>query len=206
MAEAVVKVVASRYRSRVTAERVHELLERLANLLRAEERQLGKQLGLQPVQMQALAYLARANRYSDSPNAVADYLGLTKGTVSQTLAVLQQRQLVAASDDAADGRRVHLKPTAKGRRALSMLPPAVLRKALGEGGDAAALADSLEQVLVAIQRGRSGRTFGVCHSCRHFRGGPDGSHCGLTGEPLATEQTGRLCREHEPVVAGQRSG
>lgn len=202
MATVVVKVVASRYRSRVTAERVNELLERLANLLRAEERQLGKQLGLQPVQLQALAYLARANRYSDSPVAVADYLGLTKGTVSQTLAVLQQRQLVVASDDPADGRRVHLKPTAKGRRAVAMLPPAVLRAALGDGNEAQVLARSLEQVLVAIQRGRGGRTFGVCRTCRHFRGGSDGGHCGLTGEALAADQTERLCREHEPVVTG----
>lgn len=193
----VVKVVASRYRSPVTAERVHELLERLANLLRAEERLVGKQLGLQPVQLQALQYLARANRYSDSPNAVADYLGLTKGTVSQTLAVLQQRGLLQASDDPDDGRRVHLKPTAKGRRALQQLPPPVLGEALAVHGAAGELAARLEQLLVAIQRGRGGRTFGVCHTCRHFRSGAGGSQCGLTGEPLATEQTERLCREHE---------
>lgn len=203
MHRAVSKTKKTRYRSEVTIERAHELLERLANLLRAEERAVGQELGLQPVHLQALAYLARANRYSDSPIAVADWLGLTKGTVSQTLKVLQERGFVQASNDATDARRVRLRPTAKGRRALGRLPPAVLQEALGDE-DAGDIVASLEHLLVAIQRSRGGRAFGVCHTCRHFRSDDDGFRCGLTGEPLPAEQTERLCREHEPAGGGHR--
>lgn len=198
------KAAGTGYVAEVTVDRVYELLERLANLLRAEERSVGQQLGLQPVHLQALAYLARANRYSDSPNAVADWLGLTKGTVSQTLKVLLDRDLVQTNGDATDARRVHLRPTAKGRRALGRLPPAVLREALGDDDAADDLAASLERLLLAIQRSRGGRTFGVCRTCRHFRRDDDGFRCGLTMEPLSAEQTGRLCREHEPGGAGRR--
>ena len=41
--------------------------------------------GLNPAQWEALRYLARANRFSRPPAGLADYLGSTRGTVSQTL-------------------------------------------------------------------------------------------------------------------------
>jgi DNA-binding MarR family transcriptional regulator len=181
----------------VSADRLHELLERLGNLLRAEARGTGGDPGLQPVQAQALAYLARCNRYSDSPAAVAEFLGLTKGTVSQTLAVLQQRGLVTTTDDPDDGRRVHLRLTAKGRRAVDRLASPPFAAAVAAVPRVADLVEQLEHLLVALQRARGGRTFGVCRTCRHFRTTGEGAQCGLTGEALAAEQTTRICREHE---------
>ena len=96
------------------AERAHELIERMANLLRAEARRVDGQL--QPVHLQALAYLARCNRYSDTAGALTEYLGLTKGTVSQTLNVLEREGLIAREEDPADRRRVRLRLTPAGRR------------------------------------------------------------------------------------------
>ncbi len=62
---------------------------------------------LQPVQLSALHYLARCNRYSDTPLGVTEYLGLTKGTVSQSLKVLEGRGLISKLPDARDRRSVH---------------------------------------------------------------------------------------------------
>lgn len=179
-------------------ERAHELIERLASVLRAEARSDG---GLQPVHLQALTYLARCNRYSDTPGALTEYLGLTKGTVSQTLNVLEREELIAREEDAADRRRVRLALTPAGRaRVRAAAPPPVLREALAalEGERAERLARELEDLLRALQRVRGGRTFGVCGTCRHFapQGGGRG-RCGLTGEPLSERDAGKLCREHE---------
>ena len=57
------------------------LIERLGRLLQTEE----QETGLNPAQWQALRFLGRANRFSRTPATVADYLGSTRGTVSQTL-------------------------------------------------------------------------------------------------------------------------
>src|ERR1700674_5335522 len=70
-----------------------ELVERLGNLMRTELRKSGGDEALQPVHLQALIYLSKANRYSNTPQALAEYLGLTKGTVSQTLLLLDPRGL-----------------------------------------------------------------------------------------------------------------
>src|SRR5690554_832212 len=98
--------------------RALELIERLAHLLHAETRRIAAAHGLAPVHVEALGYLARCNRYSDTPGAVTEYLGLTKGTVSQTLALLESRGLVRKRPDSRDGRRVHLELTGSGRRLL----------------------------------------------------------------------------------------
>ena len=64
-------------------------VERLSELLKVDSRQAGVEQGLQPVQVEVLHYLSICNKYSDTPMAVTEYLGLTKGTVSQTLKVLE---------------------------------------------------------------------------------------------------------------------
>ena len=49
-----------------------ELVERLGNLMRSELRKAGSDESLQPVHLQAMIYLARANRYSNTPQALAE--------------------------------------------------------------------------------------------------------------------------------------
>ena len=64
--------------------RIADLIDRVS---RAVQR-LQYTGGLNPAQWVALRYIAQANRYSRSPSAVAEYLGTTKGTASQTLKAL----------------------------------------------------------------------------------------------------------------------
>ena len=63
------------------------MLERLARLMRVAEHDGD----LNPAQWEALRYLARANRFSNSPAALTRYLGATKGTISQTLMALDRK-------------------------------------------------------------------------------------------------------------------
>jgi DNA-binding MarR family transcriptional regulator len=185
----------------VTAAGLAEVLERLCTLMRTEARLRGLPHGLQPVQVEALIYLERCNRYSDTPQAVTEYLGLTKGTVSQTLQVLESRGLIVKTGDARDRRRVHLALTAAGRRLsrrLAASPPleSALRAISSEEGQ---LTDGLRRLLAQMQRSAGHRTFGACHSCRHFLKEDVGFRCGLTGEALTRTDSLRICREHEPA-------
>lgn len=180
-------------------DRAFELLERISTLLRTGARAAGQPHGLQPVHLQALRYLGRCNRYSDSPAAVTEYLGLTKGTVSQTLNVLEERGLVEKSSDPDDGRRVHLRLTAQGRKLLraAATPAALLSAGAALApGDRARLEAGLEALLRALQVENGGQPFGLCRTCRHFQVEPGGARCGLTREPLSERDAGLLCREH----------
>jgi len=177
--------------------RVAELLERIGNLLRWLQRESAVRHGLQPVHLSALGYLARANRYSDTPAAVTEYLGVTKGTASQTLLLLERKGLLERSPDEGDRRVVRLALTPAGRRiAAESSPPAALAAAL-EQLDVQHLEETLGGLLAGLQRANGLRTFGVCHTCRHFLQSGSGSRCGLTGEPLSKDDSSRICREHE---------
>lgn len=67
------------------------LLERLGALIQQSLRDDAARHGLLPIHLQILAYLDRANRYSNLPIAVAQYFGITRGTVSQSLQLLSGR-------------------------------------------------------------------------------------------------------------------
>jgi MarR family transcriptional regulator, negative regulator of the multidrug operon emrRAB len=183
------------------ATRLIELLERLGNLLRTERRTAAHTAGLQPVHFQALAYLARCNRYSNTPAAVTAWLGTTKGTASQSLGVLERGGLIRRRPDAKDRRVTRLALTRKGEHLLERLLPLPEWRECTRRLDADATrmaADALEALLRERQALHGGRSFGACHSCRHFRHeGEKRYRCGLTGEPLQQAEITLLCQEHE---------
>lgn len=174
------------------------LIDRLARLARDG----GPAGGLNPAQWQAMRYLGRANRFSRSPAAVADYLGSTRGTVSQTLISLEQKGYVSRQASPRDKRSLMLELTGRGRRLLQQDPLLVLAGdiAAATGRDAADLAGRLRGVLGAALVRNGGRAFGVCRTCRHFRasGDPRQPHrCSLLDEPLSDADSGQICVEQE---------
>ncbi len=176
------------------------LFERLAALIHQSVRDDAARHGLLPIHLQVLAYLAQANRYSDLPIAVAEYFGITRGTVSQTLSVLERKGLVARQPDEQHGKRVHLALTAAGRAVLAHSWARRLDAALAQGGPDSA-EGTLKALLGALQRQNGHRAFGVCRQCAHFLDDGGRHRCGLTGEALSAPQTGKICREwSEPVV------
>lgn len=180
---------------------LYQLIERTSNLLRTEVRKAGTAFGLQPVHLQALNYLAECNRYSDTPAAVTDFLGATKGTVSQSLLVLEKKGYIERSTDIHDRRVQHLKVSELGYRTLSeLLPPSLFRKAAARisANDHAETVNRLTLLLTELQRVNRSKTFGVCKSCGFFRSDGQNYHCGLTTEPLSDNDIEKICREHEP--------
>lgn len=174
------------------------LLERLARVLQ-NEAHAG---GLKPTQWEALRYLARANRFSRTPSALTAYLGMTKGTVSQTLGALERKGLVAKETDPADRRQVRIALTEAGNRLLEDDPIDGLSQATSvlSEADRTALSAGLQALLTETLDRRGGRPFGVCRTCRFFRpDDPDGAphRCALLEAPLTAEDSGQICVEQE---------
>jgi DNA-binding MarR family transcriptional regulator len=176
------------------------LLERLARLRRAGR----YRRGLNPAQGDALDYLAVANRYSRNPSALADFLGLTRGTVSQTLIALERKGLIARRADPRDGRAIVLELTREGRTLVESGAETAVERALRAmpAANQAALAGLLTEALAEAQRQNKFRAFGTCGTCLHFQRddsdkAPGGPHrCGLTREPLSDSDSLLICREH----------
>ena len=172
------------------------LLERLGALVQQSVRDEATRHGLLPIHVQVLGYLSRANRYSDLPIAIAEYFGITRGTVSQTLGVLERKGLVRKRPDPRHGRRVHLALTPAGERVLKDSWAQRIEEALDAAPqEAAALERGLRRLLAGLQELNDQRAFGVCRHCAHFIPEKQGGRCGLTGEPLKPHDAERICRE-----------
>ncbi len=186
------------------AAELHDRLERVANLLGTRARATAREHGVEPVQLEVLRYLSRCNRYSDTGTAVTEYFGLTKGTVSQTLAALHRKGLVDKVVDEHDGRVMHLSLTRAGDRVVKDAFPPELLHEVARTEDTELVA-ALEDLLLRLQHVAGANSFNVCQTCAYFRREGDRRfRCGLTGAPLRRSDIVKICREH--VRPGLQTG
>ncbi|MEQ8370061.1 MAG: MarR family winged helix-turn-helix transcriptional regulator [Alphaproteobacteria bacterium] len=176
--------------------RLADLLDRLARVAR------GMQFaaGLNPAQWEALRFVARANRQSRTPGALAAYLCVTKGTASQTLKSLTDKGYVESCRDGDDGRVRTLAISPAGQDLLSRDPLMALAAAAGtlDAGHCNTITNTLETLLQDVQQAQGWRAFGACTQCGHFGrecASDDGKPhlCGLTGDGLDSQDIRRLC-------------
>ncbi len=181
---------------------IYDYVERIGEVLRVDARQAGAEAGLQPVQLEVLHYLSLCNQYSDTPMAVTEYLGQTRGTVSQTLKVLEKKGLVGKRVDQRDKRVTHLKLTEQGRNIVDLCIPTPkfisACELIGEK-DEKQMISALKTLLNNLLAANQMKTFGICKSCRYNESRKDGSYfCNLVQVTLSSEDVELICREHEP--------
>ncbi len=183
------------------ANRLYELLQRLGRLIRQAE----YETGLNPAQWEALCYLARCNKVSNTPSALTAYMGTTKGTISQTLNALERKALIYKQKQSQDPRKVSLHLTKTGRTFIKehqskenySKPLALYTKQ-----QQALIEDAIETILKAQLTKRQGATFGMCKSCAHFCPNHDRTNqntphfCQLLNVPLSDKDKEEICAEH----------
>jgi DNA-binding MarR family transcriptional regulator len=173
------------------------LLSRLARVVAAE----GYVQGLKPVQLQVLRYLGLANRFSRTPRALTEWLGQTKGTVSQTIASLERRGLVSRSGDPADRRIVRLDLTEKGHAALDTAGDASATLMAYLDAEQRAVFETLIARMLKMHLAAHGqRAMGLCRACRHFKKDAPGGgqhRCALLNVPLDDRDAASVCIEQE---------
>lgn len=156
--------------------------------------------GLTQAQWIALRYFARANRFSRTVSAFAEFHATTRGTASQTIKSLVRRGYLTRRPSERDGRSVLFDLTATANRRLEGDPLRFVVRAaatLGDGQRRAAV-ESLRAVLVEVQRANRREKFGVCRLCGHLQSdGAKGSRCRLMREALAAGELGQLCTRYQ---------
>ena len=181
-------------------DRIANIINRLGRTIHA----LQFAEGLNPAQWDALRYLARANRYSRTPTALAEYLRTTKGTASQTLGSLESKGLITKVPDRKDRRVVLLDVTPAGIDILRRDPLMQLSRSAARLGDDLDRANAfLENLAAGLETAAGVKGFGLCKDCTHFcknavEAPGQGPHrCGLTGDGLAAAESAQICVNYE---------
>jgi DNA-binding MarR family transcriptional regulator len=131
---------------------------------------------------------------------VTEYLGLTKGTVSQSLKVLENKALIYKEKDKDDLRITHLKVTDEGKQFLAeTCPPRKFTQAIEQLSESkqSQAAVLMQEILKNYQKAVGRTAFGVCNNCKfNQKNAADSVFCGLTKETLSFDDTQLICREY----------
>ncbi len=165
----------------------------------------GHVCGLTPAQWNTLRFFARANRFSRTVSAFAEFHATTRGTASQTVKGLVSEGYLTRSPSDLDGRSVRFDLTDKGHRALSQDPLDVLSEAIGNLAPDVRdqLQTSVKRLTEEVARTRGKPSFGSCRFCCHLAcalrkpGDEPDYACDLLGQPLAANDLDDLCVNFE---------
>jgi len=182
---------------------IFDLIEYMAALIRAEERKKCTTLKLQMVHFQILEYLSYCNKYSDTPAAISNYLGITRGTISQTLIILENKGFIKKNQDKTDKRVFHIQLLDKGINTLNKAKPTELfiQAAIILEKNTSLIDNEIVfiQALTALQKANSSYSFGICNTCKNFSKKASGFFCELTQEKLTKRESEFICQEHVAI-------
>ena len=155
---------------------------------------------LTPAQWSALRYFARANRFSRTPSAFAEFHGTTRGTASQTIKSLIAQGYLKQTRSETDRRSIRLDLTDNARVILNHPFEALVRAADAlPPGVRGHFANALQRMLGQVAREKGEPPFGTCVSCKHLEGdgfcreGQAPYGCGFVSEPLLVAELDELC-------------
>lgn len=131
----------------------------------------GTQQGLRDRDWMVLRFLARANRFSRTPSALAQFVGVTRATASQMLKDLEGRGYVERRRSPQDKRSVTLAVTPQGKRILAGDPikplvNAILALELGANN----FRDILRRVLDSLDSAQHSHHADTCKDCIFLAG------------------------------------
>jgi DNA-binding MarR family transcriptional regulator len=194
----------------MSARETAELLLLMGRLVQAE----GYDGELSPAQWMALRFFARANSFSRTPSAFAEFQATTRGTASQAIKALEAGGYLVRQRSQADGRSVTLRLTDKGNEVVARDPFEVLVRAVDslDAEEQIAMHDALHHVVAASG---AHRQFGVCQDCAYLGGetccsstSPTRSalECLLFGVPIEPPDAGLLCVHFQPKSKHREDG
>jgi len=189
----------------MSARETAELLLLVGRLVQAD----GYEGELSPAQWMALRFFARANSFSRTPSAFADFQATTRGTASQAIKALEAGGYLVRQRSQADGRSVTLCLTDKGHEVIARDPFEALVRAMGslDRQEQTAMRGALRRVLTTLAASGTHQHFGVCRECAHLSGKINSDSksasrsipgCRLFGAPIEPDDAVLLCVHFQP--------
>ena len=188
----------------MSARETAELLLLVGRLVQAD----GYEGELSPAQWMALRFFARANSFSRTPSAFAEFQATTRGTASQAIKALEAAGYLVRQRSQADGRSVTLRLTDIGHEMVARDPFEALVRAVGslDPREQTAMHDALHRVLTILAASGTHQHFGVCRECAHLSGEITDSmgasrsipECLLFSAPIEPDDAVLLCAHFQP--------
>jgi DNA-binding MarR family transcriptional regulator len=193
--------------------RLREGLDRIGAVLRAERWDAAEGLDISPTQIDTLAFVIGRGDKGVRLRAVAEHLGVTQPTATDSVAALVRKGLLTKTPDPDDGRAVALRPTAAGREISreADLAESAIERALSSlpAEEQQTLLHLVIKTIRALQDAKAIAPQRLCVTCRHFRPfvHEDAAlphHCALVDAPFGGRHLRLDCPEQEEAPPAER--
>jgi DNA-binding MarR family transcriptional regulator len=162
--------------------------------------------GMTPAQWTALRYFSRANRFSRTVSAFAEFHATTRGTASQTVKGLVKNGFLTRRRSERDRRSVHFDLMEKSLVLLQRDPFENLVAAAGELSNTSRqmIVRGLDRMLRVLAAHHGKKVFGKCPNCKYLSTGicctdeETEYQCELHREPLRETEIRQLCVNFVP--------
>lgn len=175
----------------------------------------GVRLGLRDREWMALRFLARANRFSRTPSALASFVRTTRATASQVVKVLEKKGYLERTPSSEDKRSVTLCVTPAGDKLLKNDPINYLVNSVTalDVESRASLGNAVRRMLDGLETTEYRLDAHVCGECTFLAESGVGTDkasadfaCRFFRGPISPSETELLCvrferrRERPPIV------
>jgi len=180
--------------------------ERIALFWRSNQWSVAKEYGLNPSQGDVLQ---RISRQPERAANLAQRLGVTQASLSDTISALVAKGLAERRPDPGDGRARRIEATGQGRALAAVMPdvPEPLDAAIARLGDAdrGALLRTLSLIIRSLQEAEAIPIQQMCLTCRHFRPHVHDDparphHCGFVDAAFGDGCLRLDCADHETAT------
>jgi DNA-binding MarR family transcriptional regulator len=183
-------------------------LGRIAAALRADEWSAASAVGLNPTQAHILTFLAGRAPDGMRIQAIAEHLGVSQPTATDSVNALLRKELVVKRPDSNDARASSVHVTAAGSiivRGIGRATSATGQSLLSlDADEQASLLQVLIRLIRSLQLAKAIPVQRMCVSCRHFRPNtyPDAQtphHCAFVNAAFGDRNLRLDCNDHEPA-------
>ncbi len=176
-------------------------LERISVAFRTLLWEHAKVIGLSPIQIQILIFIAYHQEQLCNITQLAQEFNLTKPTVSDAVKVLVKKKLVEKNHSIADKRAYTLFLTTEGKKVVAETenfahPVQQIIENFG-ATEKELLWKSLSQLIFTLNQQGVITVQKTCFGCRYYQKQQDGHFCQLLQKPLADKDIRLDCPEFE---------
>ncbi|PWB82203.1 MAG: MarR family transcriptional regulator [Methylocystaceae bacterium] len=152
---------------------MREGLDRIGAVMRADQWGVAEEAGLTPTQLHALTFIAGRGDAGIRLRAVAEHLGVTQPTATDSIAALVRKGLLTKLADPKDARAVAIRITPAGCDVVRAIGLAITstERALESlsAKEQSTLLELVIKTIRALQEAKAIPPQRLCVTCRHFR-------------------------------------
>lgn len=189
------------YQNTHTASKIVAGLERISEAFRVLLWQHAKTIGLSPIQIQILLFIAFHAEKHCNVSALSKEFNLTKATISDAIKVLHKKSLILKHPSPTDKRAYSISLSEEGKKMVTTTqhfahPLQVITEQL-EGAEQVQFFQSLSKIIYGLHQTGILQTQRTCYACHFYEQREGGHFCRLLEVRLEEKKIRLDCPEFE---------